>query len=102
MLGKPIKKLIKFTALLEKKKKKKMRGFRALDGLLVLGNGASKCNMVSLNVSAMSKLLHGKFYTNNDGNFVTNKNTLQLHPCLPTMFSPTQLSRVEQSSPPNI
>ena len=70
---------------------KKMRRFRGLDGLLILGNGASKCNMVSFNVSAMSKLLHGKFFTNNDGNLVANENTLQLHPCLTTMFSLTQL-----------
>ena len=49
-----------------------MRGFRAP---LVLGNGASKCNMVSFNVSAMSKLMHGNFFNNNDRDLSTNENT---------------------------
>ena len=51
-----------------------MRGFRGLDALLVLGNGASKCNMVSFNVSAISKLMHGNFFNNIDGDFSTNEN----------------------------
>ena len=45
-----------------------------LCGFLDLGNGASKCNTVSFGAFAMCELLHGSFFTNIDGDFISNEN----------------------------